>query len=66
MEGGNDNDGSVEYESDHEDLIVFEDSRSLLTDQHRHMANTGSFTVARGHYDKPVDIYAVSTPQEVL
>ena len=70
-----DSDKTVDYGDDHQDdfddyddLVVFDDSKNwgLLTDDHRLMANTGSFTVVRDNHDKPIDIYAVSTPQPVL
>ena len=57
-----------DHQDDYEDLVVFDDSKNwgLLTDDHRFMANTGSFTMVRDNHDKPIDIYAVSTPQPVL
>ena len=52
--------------SDYEDLVVFEDQWSNLTEHHKVMAGTGSFTVCRDMYDQPIDIHEVHTFQRTL
>ena len=53
-------------DTDLEDLIVFEDMWSCLTDDHKMLPQTGSFTIGRDMYDKPIDVKQVETPQSVL
>ena len=68
LSGNESDDSTVPYDSDHEDLTVFDDDKNwtLLTDDHRYMANTGSFTMVKDNFDNPLDIYSVSSPQPVL
>ncbi len=49
-----------------EDLIVFEDMWSCLTDDHKMLSQTGSITIGHDMYDKPIDVKQLETPQSVL
>ena len=45
---------------------MFEDIWSCLTDDHKMLSQTGSFTIGRDMYDKPIDVKQLETPQSVL